>query len=151
MIHKTNSNYFHTICKLCHDRNNLIQNSSRKLPYVSPIYFIVAIYLLPRNDTFLHIFLFFQRATGGIESAVYKKLIAPFVNDLPSSHMAGFRRVCVDHKYAFIGPNILNLKFTLLLPCKLLPLPEPSYKGPWAFIISKNSPYKGLINWRWDN
>jgi len=102
-----------------------------------------------RNDTFLHIF--FQRATGGIERAVYKKLIAPFKNDLPASHLVGFRRVCADHKYAYFGPNVLNSNFYLLFSCKLLPLPGTSYREPWAFIISKNSPYKGLINWRWEN
>jgi hypothetical protein len=30
-------------------------------------------------------------------------------------------------------------------------LPETSYKEIGAFIITKNSSYKGLINWRWDN
>jgi hypothetical protein len=32
-----------------------------------------------------------------------------------------------------------------------VPLPETSYKLPGAFVISKNSSYKGLINWRWGN
>jgi hypothetical protein len=32
-----------------------------------------------------------------------------------------------------------------------VPLPDTFYRDPWAFIISKNSSYKGLINWRWDN
>jgi hypothetical protein len=32
-----------------------------------------------------------------------------------------------------------------------VPLPGTSYRDTWAFIMSKNSPYKGLINWRWDN
>jgi hypothetical protein len=32
-----------------------------------------------------------------------------------------------------------------------VPIPETSYPDPVAFIISKNSPYKGIINWRWDN
>jgi hypothetical protein len=32
-----------------------------------------------------------------------------------------------------------------------VPLPDTSYREQWAFIISKNSSYKGLINWRWDN
>jgi len=91
---------------------------------------------------------FFQGATGGIESAVYKKLIAPFKNDMPSSHMVGLRRACVDKKYAYFGPNLLKTNYSLLLPCKLLPLPENSYGESWAFILSKNSPYKGLINWR---
>jgi hypothetical protein len=43
----------------------------------------------------------FQLATGGIESAVYKKLIAPFMNDLPTTPSDGFRSVCADHKYTF--------------------------------------------------
>jgi hypothetical protein len=92
---------------------------------------------------------YFQLATGGIESAVYKKLIAPFKNDLPSTHSVGLRRVCADHKYAYIGPkSILKLNISLLVPCKLFPLPETPYRQTWSFMISKNSPYKGLINWR---
>jgi hypothetical protein len=90
----------------------------------------------------------FQLAKGGIESAVYKKLIAPFKNDLPASHLVGFRRLCADHKYAYFGPNILKTNFSLLLPCQMVPLPGTSYRETYAFIISKNSPYKGLINWR---
>ena len=93
----------------------------------------------------------FQLATGRIESVAYKKLIAPFKNDLPTTDSDGFRRVCADHKYAFFGPNILKTKLSLMLPCQMVPLPETSYEVPWAFIISKNSSYKGLINWRWDN
>jgi hypothetical protein len=30
-------------------------------------------------------------------------------------------------------------------------LSEPNYREAGAFIISKNSPYKDLINWRWVN
>ena len=91
----------------------------------------------------------FQLAKGGTESAVYKELIAPYKNDLPTSNSDGFRRVCADHKYAFF--DISKTKYSLSLPCQLVPLPETSYKVPWAFIMSKNSSYKGLINWRWDN
>jgi hypothetical protein len=91
---------------------------------------------------------FFQLAKGGIESAVYKKLIAPFKNDLPNTNYDGFIRVCADHKYAYFGPNVLNTEFLLSLPCQLVPLPETTYKETWVFIISKNSSYKGLINRR---
>jgi hypothetical protein len=91
---------------------------------------------------------FFQLATGGIENAVYKKLIAPFKNDLPVSPSDGFRRVCADQNYAFFGYNQLNTNFSLSLLCQLVPLPDTSYRDPWAFVISKNSSYKGLINWR---
>jgi len=90
----------------------------------------------------------FQRATGGIESAVYKKLIAPYANELPATETDGFRRVCTEKKYAFIGISNLNREFAQTLPCQLVPLPGTSYRETWAFIMSKNSPYKGLINWR---
>ena len=91
---------------------------------------------------------FFQLATGGLESAVYKKLIGPFINDLPASHSDGFRRACVDHNYAYFGPNLLITSFSLSLPCQLVPLPDTSYRDQWAFVISKNSSYKGINNWR---
>jgi hypothetical protein len=90
----------------------------------------------------------FQLATGGSESAVYKKLIAPLKNDLPATALDGYRRVCTDHNYAFFDNYLLNTNFSLLLPCQLVPLPDTFYRDPWAFIISKNSSYKGLINWR---
>jgi hypothetical protein len=151
---KTNSDYSHTVNKLGHDKRSLIPSSSRNFLQVQNILndlrFISQSQIIycQGNDTFLHIQFFFQRATGGIESAVYNKLIAPFKDDLPATHLVGFRRVCADHKYAYLGPNILSGNFTSLLSCKMFPLPETSYREPWAFIISKNSPYKDLINWR---
>jgi len=89
----------------------------------------------------------FQLATEGTERAVYKKLIAPFKNELPASHLEGFKRACAEKKYAYFGPNILKINL-FSLPCHLVPLPDTSYRDQWALIISKNSSYKGLINWR---
>jgi len=94
---------------------------------------------------------YFQLATGGFNSAVYKKLIAPFKNDLPASILEGFRSVCAGHKYAFLGPNLLKTKYSSSIPCQLVPLPETFYEVRMASAISKNSTYKSLINWRWDN
>ena len=93
---------------------------------------------------------FFQLVTGWLESAVYKNLIEPFINDLPASHSDGFRSATIDHKYVYFGPNLLITSFSLSLPCQLVPLPDTSYRDQWAFIISKSS-YKRIINWRWDN
>jgi hypothetical protein len=90
-------------------------------------------------------FFFFQRATEGIESSVYKKLIEPFKNDMPVSILNGFRRVCDDHKYACIG--FLDKYDLQELSCQMVPLPETAYRLPIAYIISKNNPYRGLINW----
>jgi hypothetical protein len=90
----------------------------------------------------------FQLAKGGIESEIYKKLIAPLKNDLPASEVEGFRRVCAEHKYAFFGSNVLKTIFSLFIPCNVIPLPGNTYRETWAFIMSKNFTYKGLINWR---
>ena len=90
----------------------------------------------------------FQLAKGGIQREVYKKLIAPFIHDLPTSGIEGFRRVCTDHNYVYFGPNVLKTEGSLSIPCNVSPLPGNSYMTQWAFIISKNSSYKGLINWR---
>jgi hypothetical protein len=92
--------------------------------------------------------LLLQLAKGGTEREIYEKMIAPFRNDLPVSHFDGFRRVCVEHKYAYFGPNLLKTKYSSSIICKVIPLPGNSYMDQWAFIIHKNSPYKGIINWR---
>jgi hypothetical protein len=103
------------------------------------------------NDTFIHTnIVLFQLARGGLESAVYKKLIAPFKDDQPVTVKDGFRRVCADHKYAYFGPNLMKTKISYSLPCQVVPLPGNSYRDQWAFIISKSSPYKAIINWRLD-
>jgi hypothetical protein len=90
----------------------------------------------------------FKGAARGTERAVYKKLIAPFENDLPATPLEGLRRVCAFKKYAYIGGSTLSTDTAGTLPCYLVPLPGTSYRDPWAFITTKNSPYKRIINWR---
>jgi hypothetical protein len=77
---------------------------------------------------------------------VYKKLIEPFKNDMPLTDLDGLRRVCDDHNYAYIGT--LDIHDSQKLSCQVMPLPETSYTVTGAYIISKNNPYRGLINWR---
>jgi hypothetical protein len=81
---------------------------------------------------------------------VYKKLIAPFRNDMPISELHAFRRVCADHKYAYIGPKHMVNYFSSTISCQLVQLPGTYYLYTIAFIISKNNTFKGLINWRRD-
>jgi hypothetical protein len=152
MILKRNRNYSHNLTNLGLDRNILHPSTKRNNSRVSPLYTQSQFTDCQRKLCISSIKVsFFQLATEGIESAVYIKLIAPFKDDLPASHIDGFRRVCADHNYAYFGPNIMNRIYSLSLSCQLVPLPGTSHRDPWAFIISKNSSYKGLINWRWDN
>jgi hypothetical protein len=75
-------------------------------------------------------------------------MIAPFKEDMPISHLDGFRRVCADHKYAYVGTNTFAKYFSWVESCPLMPLPDTSYVKKKTFIISRNNPYRGLINWR---
>ena len=90
----------------------------------------------------------FQLAQEGIEREIYKKLIEPFIHDLPASDTEGHKKVCADHNYAYFGSNLFKPTISLSIPCKVIPIPGNSYIIQWAFIISKNSHYKGLINRR---
>jgi hypothetical protein len=67
---------------------------------------------------------------------------------MPKSEADGFRRVCDERKYAYVGSNMLRKLYTKWLPCDVVPLPGTSYPDTVTYIISKTSPYKGLINWR---
>ena len=87
-------------------------------------------------------------ATRGIKRDVYKKLIAPYKNDLPDTPLNGLRRVCADQKFAFITFYIPDTQLARELSCQVMPLPDKIYSNTLAFLISKDSPYKGLINWR---
>jgi hypothetical protein len=119
---------------------------------------LYAVFLLQLNGQFIYCegnhavkyitFLLFQSATEGVERVAYKKLIAPFKKDMPISSLDGLRRVCTDHKYAFVAPKFSITYGLQTLSCQLVMLPETSYPVTTAFIISKSSPYKGFINWR---
>ena len=149
MILKRNRDYSLTINKLGFNRISLHSSSKMEHPTVPPLYTYLKYIDLQRKLCIASIKLYvFQLATGGTESAVYKKLIAPFKNDLPTSESDGFRRVCADQNYAYFGPTVLKTKHSLTFPCQMLKLPETTYELPTAFIISKSSSYKGIINWR---
>ena len=78
-------------------------------------------------------------------------MIDPYKNDMPASDSDGLRRVCADHKYAYFCFSHLNTGAVVSGFCNVVPLPGTFYKESWAFLISKISPYKGLINCSWDN
>ena len=114
----------------------------------TPLYKIGNLFTVNEKTNYSNKFFLFQLAKEGIERDVYKTLIAPYANDLPDSHLNGFRRVCADHNFVFISDNIVYNELARSMSCQVVPLPDTLYREPWAYIISKNSPYKGLINWR---
>jgi hypothetical protein len=75
-------------------------------------------------------------------------LLAPYMNDMPKSEADGFRRVCDERKYAYIGSNLFRRFESSWISCQMVSLPGSSYPETLTYIISKTSHYKGLINWR---
>jgi hypothetical protein len=90
-----------------------------------------------------------QAQTEGLENIVYKKLIAPHKNELPTTEFEGFTKVCdIRHKYAFMAPVSSGQYFERILSYHITALPYTSYPEWLTYIISKNSPYTKLINWK---
>jgi hypothetical protein len=89
-----------------------------------------------------------QHAINGTERAAYEKLIVPFLKDMPRTDVVGFSRVCNEHKYAFFSSEIFRKLESNSLSCRLDSLPGTSFPETLTYMISKSSPYKGLINWR---
>jgi hypothetical protein len=75
-------------------------------------------------------------------------LLAPFINDMPTSGADGFRRVCEERKYAFLGADFYQRQISSSLSCQMVSLPGTSYPETLTYIISKTNHYKGLINWK---
>ena len=93
-------------------------------------------------------FFLFQLAKEGVERDVFERLIFPYKNDLPDSYLDGFRRICAEHRFAFFGHDILDNDLARELSCHVVPLRDTFHIDKWAYIMTKNYPYKGLINWR---
>jgi hypothetical protein len=65
-----------------------------------------------------------------------------------SDGLDGLRRVCDNQKYACIDTKSWVKQNARSLSCQLVPIPDAFNRESLAFIITKNSPYRGLINWR---
>jgi hypothetical protein len=70
------------------------------------------------------------------------------MNDMLKSDADGYRRVCYERKYAFVGANWFRKLKSSSLSCQMVSLPGTSYSEALTYIISKTYNYKGLINWR---
>jgi hypothetical protein len=67
---------------------------------------------------------------------------------MPASVRDGYKRVCDERKYAFVGTEFSKNVDPMLLSCQIVSLPGTSYSDKMSYIISKTTHYKRLINWR---
>jgi hypothetical protein len=70
------------------------------------------------------------------------------MNDMPKSDADGFRRVCDERKFAFVGSNMFIKLASNWMSCDVVSLPGTTYPEALTYIISKANHYKGLISWR---
>ena len=68
--------------------------------------------------------------------------------EIHSSVLEGIKRVCYS-KHSFLVPLYTVLAFRHNVPCKIVVLQEEtSLFIPHGMVIVKNSPYKGLFNYK---
>jgi len=79
---------------------------------------------------------------------IYEKLIAPHEDQLGFHDLFGLPLVCSEKKYAhlvsaymlMIRMNRINCSFTLI--------PQAYYPGMYTIALAKNSPYRGILNFK---
>ena len=77
---------------------------------------------------------------------VYRKMIQPEMDSLPTNASEGFKRLCTRDKYAFFTAetDIESKKATL--PCTLIRVPGTAIVTHLSMAVQKGSPYKGMLD-----
>ncbi|PSN34585.1 Ionotropic receptor 117 [Blattella germanica] len=86
----------------------------------------------------------FDKSNSSLMQAVYTTLIVPY--DLPKTSGEGFKRVCSDHKYAYMSPFDTPLSRYNGLECDMVEIPYASFSGSLTMPIAKDHPLLGLFN-----
>ena len=111
---------------------------------------------LQRSDTSITLFksetltqvksLVLQDSKDPFMQEVYRKMIYPEMDRLPTNVSEGCRRLCTRDKYAFFTAemNIESQKTTL--PCTVTRVPGTTIVTPLSMAVQKGSPYKGMLD-----
>jgi hypothetical protein len=75
---------------------------------------------------------------------LFRKLIQP-ESSLPNNGEEGIRKVCLG-KYAFV--TAYHLVTSQHVTCGIMALPDESFPATMTIALSKNNPYKGIINYK---
>ena len=87
---------------------------------------------------------FFQKSRNPTVRKLYDKYIKYKQNSL-KNYEEGLDRAC-SSKYAFMGTYLLQRRN--MRECDLIYLPDESFPSSMSFVLTKHSPYKGIINSR---
>jgi hypothetical protein len=78
----------------------------------------------------------------------YTKLIAPDKDHLPATIEEGMQRVCDVNNYAFMTSLDVVLGLLDNITCELSAVLGASIPESLAMAVAKQSPYRGLINFK---
>jgi hypothetical protein len=87
-----------------------------------------------------------QNSKEPLVKTVYVTLVEPKRDSLPRSTVEGLNRLCSQTKYSFVCSKIMARGIINDLPCRVVEIPEMSYRITVSMAISKPSPYRRLFN-----
>lgn len=90
---------------------------------------------------------FFKKSKINALNEVYRKLIYPGINNLPSSDSEGLQRICRTEKYSYVISQTTLRGLARSIPCNIVGVPQAYYTITASMIISKSSPYRRILNY----
>jgi hypothetical protein len=90
--------------------------------------------------------LVFQDSKDPFMQEVYRKMIYPEMDSLPTNASEGFRRLCARDKYAFFAEELDIESKRANLPCTIIHVPGTTIVTQLSMAVQKGSPHKGLLD-----
>jgi len=97
-----------------------------------------------------HVSFFQQASEESIMRQVYEKLILPNRHDASPDTVSGLQRVCDQSKYAFVVDSMRAFSVSNSVTCDLVAVPDAFIPASATFLIAKHSPFRRLINSKYD-
>jgi hypothetical protein len=94
------------------------------------------------------LYLFSQKSKINTLNEVYRKLIHPGINNLPSSDSEGLQRICRTEKYSYVISQTTLRGLARSIPCNIVGVSQAYYTITASMIISKSSPYRRILNYQ---
>nr|CAD7411553.1 unnamed protein product [Timema poppensis] len=78
---------------------------------------------------------------------VYRIHLAPHKDDLPTTDLSAIQRLCQRNKYSVLISMDLAEGLMDQVGCTVVPLAKEIFPATLAMIVTKSSPYLGIINY----
>jgi lipase chaperone LimK len=80
---------------------------------------------------------------------IYNRIILQKEKDMPNTIREGIRRLCNEPKQALMATSVtVTSTQYIAYQCHVTKLPRTAIPGSLSFVISKDSPYRELFNYK---